>query len=169
MRLHNLRLFFNVFVLLIFALTLVSLLRGQTQPEITTQSTGQPGSFAAQSPASKSSSSNGSSQAATPSTHERFAPFLAHEDFKSELLLQNVRLDVPVMVDPALILSQGEIKLKPITLAPHSTATVDINAALLAHNLKESQGVVVVRYDFKTYGAVTAVVESADLVHHLYV
>src|SRR5581483_9394859 len=51
---------------------------------------------------------------------------------------------------------------------PHSSATLDINSALLTHNVTGSQGVIVVRYDFKTYGAVTAVVESTDSAHHLY-
>lgn len=104
----------------------------------------------------------------TSTIHERFAPFLAQDGFKSDLLLQNIRLDVPVIVVPALILGKDEFRLDPITLAPHSAARLDINAALQAHRLNETQGIIVVRYDFKTYGAVTAVVECSEPAHHLY-
>ncbi|HKR82716.1 MAG TPA: hypothetical protein VJS37_01005 [Terriglobales bacterium] len=101
-------------------------------------------------------------------THERFATFLAGSDFSSELLLQNLRLDAPVTVTPILIVSRGEAPLEPITLPAHSAAKVDINAALLAHGLNDKSGVVVARYDFDSYGAVSAVVTSEDETHHLY-
>src|SRR5579864_4813847 len=58
-------------------------------------------------------------------THERFVFFWADEGFVSELLLQNTRLDVPVTAQIALILNGRELPLKPITLNPHSTATVN--------------------------------------------
>src|SRR6266436_2653848 len=64
------------------------------------------------------------------STHEKFATFLAGEDFKSVLLLENFRPDLPITFTPALILGAGEIPLDPVTVPAHSTATIDISAAL---------------------------------------
>src|SRR5215467_371364 len=48
------------------------------------------------------------------STHEKFASFLAGEDFKSVLLLQNVRPDLPITFIPTLILNSGEVPLGPV-------------------------------------------------------
>lgn len=50
-------------------------------------------------------------------SHERFATFFADKDFKSQLLIENLRLDVPVTVTPALITQQGEVPLQPIILS----------------------------------------------------
>jgi hypothetical protein len=105
---------------------------------------------------------------ASPSVHERFATFLAGEGFQSVLLLENFRLDVPITVTPALILSAGEVPLDPVTLPPHSSATVDINAALRAHGSADTRGTVVVHYNFATYGPISAVVQATDEAHHLY-
>lgn len=111
---------------------------------------------------------NASTQSSPAGPHERFATFLADKDFKSQLLIENLRLDVPVTVTPALITRQGETALQPITLSPHSTATVDINAALQERRLTDARGAVVVRYNFSTYGAVSSVVTSTDEAHWLY-
>jgi hypothetical protein len=100
--------------------------------------------------------------------HERFATFIADEDFKSQLLVQNLRLDVPVTVAPSLILSNGEVPLDRISIPAHTAVSVDINSALRALNAKDTSGTVVLRYDFSTYGAVSAVVEMSDYSHHLY-
>jgi hypothetical protein len=134
---------------LIFPLLLVNPSAAQIAPRAGTQPNREPESLAA-------SSHGPTTDSYTSTIHERFAPFLTGDGFRSELLLQNIRLDVPVTVIPALILAEGELKLDPITLAPHSSATLDINSALLAHHLDEPQGVIVVRYDFKTYGAVSS-------------
>jgi len=111
-------------------------------------------------------SSGPSSPAVT--VHERFATFLAGNEFKAQLLIQNLRLDVPVTVVPALIVTRGEIPLEPITLPAHTTRTVDVNAALQANGLADTRGAVVVRYNFNSYGAVSAVVISSDESHWLY-
>src|SRR6478736_1078032 len=80
---------------------------------------------------------------AAPATmHERFAAFLADRGFQSYLVLQNLRLDAPVTVTPVLVLSQGEIPLDSITMPPHTTTTVDINDALLAHGVTDTRGAV---------------------------
>jgi hypothetical protein len=100
--------------------------------------------------------------------HERFATFKTDSNFESQLLVQNLRLDVPITVLPALILNQSEIPLDPITIPAHSAMTLDISAALKAHGRSDSQGIVVVRYQFSTYGAVSAVVEISDYTHRLY-
>jgi hypothetical protein len=100
--------------------------------------------------------------------HERFAIFISNKEFKSQLLIQNLRLDVPVVVFPVLILSDGEMALDPITMSAHSAITVDIDAALKARGKSDSQGVAVVRYQFNTYGAISAVVQTSDYVHRLY-
>jgi hypothetical protein len=107
-------------------------------------------------------------KAAPATMHERFATFLADQNFQSYLVLQNLRLDAPVMVTPVLVLSRGEISLDPINMPPHTTTTVDINDALAAHGGKDSRGAVVARYSFNTYGALSAVVESADPAHRVF-
>jgi hypothetical protein len=111
---------------------------------------------------------NSATEPAAVSSHERFATFLAGQDFKSQLLIENLRLDVPLTVTPALITRRGEIPLKQVTLSPHSTTSVDINAALQEHEMPDTRGVVVVRYNFSTYGALSAVVTSTDETHWLY-
>jgi hypothetical protein len=103
---------------------------------------------------------------ATP--HEKFATFLSGEGFQSVLLLENFRGDAPITVTPALIVSVGEVPLDPVTLPPHSAATVDIDAALRAHGFADTRGSVVVHYAFDSYGAVEAVVEATDEIRHLY-
>jgi hypothetical protein len=106
---------------------------------------------------------------AAPSTvHERFATFLAGEGFKSVLLLENFRQDVPISVIPTLILAVGEVPLDPVTLSPHSSTTVDLSAFLLAHSYPDTSGTVSVRYAFSSYGPVNAVVQTEDETHHVY-
>jgi hypothetical protein len=106
--------------------------------------------------------------AAPAALHERFATFLADRGFQSYLVLQNLRLDAPVTVTPVLVLGKGEIPLDPINMPPHTTTTVDINDALLAHGVTDTRGAVVARYSFNTYGALSAVVESADPTHRVF-
>ena len=102
-------------------------------------------------------------------THEIFATFFfAGQEFYSQIILQNMRLDVPVTVTPVLMVSQGEVPLDPVILPVHGTATVDINAALSAHGLADTQGAVIVRYDFRTAGAVSALVRSTEEARYLY-
>lgn len=106
---------------------------------------------------------------AVPATmHERFANFVTEGGFESYLVLQNLRLDAPVTVTPVLLLRQGEIPLDTINMPPHTTTTIDINDALKAHNLSEPRGIVAARYSFNTYGALSAVVESADQRHRVF-
>ena len=100
--------------------------------------------------------------------HERFATFRAGE-FNSVLLLQNFRSDATVTITPLLILQEGEMSLAPVTLQPHSTSTVDINAFLRAHGLTDTLGTAVMRYTFSPYDGVGGVLLSSDEVHHLYV
>jgi hypothetical protein len=100
--------------------------------------------------------------------HERFATFMTDGDFRSQLLVQNLRLDLPITIAPALIINQSEIALEQVTIPAHSSTTIDINAALKAHGQSDTQGIVVVRYQFYTYGAISAVVEMSDYTHRLY-
>lgn len=100
--------------------------------------------------------------------HERFATFRAGQ-FNSVFLLQNFRSDATVTITPVLMLQKGEMSLDPVTLQPHSTSTVDINAFLRAHGLSDTFGTAAMRYTFSPYDGVSGVVLSADEVHHLYV
>lgn len=59
--------------------------------------------------------------------------------------------------------------MDPVTLHPHSSATVDINAFLQAHGLSDTAGTAVMHYTFSPYDAVSGVVLSSDEVHRLYV
>jgi hypothetical protein len=102
------------------------------------------------------------------STHERFATFLAGEDFNSVLLLENFRPDLPITFSPILIVSSGEVPLDPITVPAHSSTTVDISEALKNRGITDTRGTVAVRFDFTSYGAGTAVVEMRDEKHHLF-
>jgi hypothetical protein len=99
--------------------------------------------------------------------HEKFATFLAG-DFKSTLLLENLRPDLPITFSPRLILRSGEAPLDPITVPAHSTATLDINASLSAQGFSDTRGTISVRFDFTSYGPGLAVVEMRDDKHHLY-
>lgn len=104
--------------------------------------------------------------ASTP--HEKFATFLAGDDFKSVLLIENFRPDSAITFTPALIVRRGEVPLDPITVPAHSIVALNINAALKSHDCPDTSGLVVARYNFKTYGAATTVVEMQDEKHHLY-
>src|SRR5262249_12971883 len=102
------------------------------------------------------------------STHEKFATFLGGEDFKSVLILENLRPDVPITFAPTLILGVGEVPLDSVTVPAHSTATVDISAFLVSHGYPDKRGTVVIRFDFSTYGPGSALVESRDDKHHVF-
>ncbi|HEY2915036.1 MAG TPA: hypothetical protein VGK21_16840 [Candidatus Angelobacter sp.] len=102
------------------------------------------------------------------STHEKFASFLAGEDFKSVLLLENVRPDLPITFTPTLILNSGEVPLGPVVVAAHSTATVDISAILKERGFADKRGTVSIRFDFSSYGPGIAVVQMRDDKHHVY-
>jgi hypothetical protein len=102
------------------------------------------------------------------STHERFATFLADDGFQSELLLQNLRLDAAVVATPSLIIDNKEVPLGPITLAPHTVQTLDLNARLGLLGFGPAHGAVVVRYDFSTYAAVGMVVIASNPGNSLY-
>jgi len=110
---------------------------------------------------------NTASTAAT-TTNERFATFVADKGFYCTLLLENLRQDVPITVTPALILEEGEIPLEPVTVPAHDTASVDISAFLTSHGYTDKRGTVSVRYNFKTYGPLDAVVESYNETTHVY-
>src|SRR5215831_18400741 len=100
--------------------------------------------------------------------HERFATFRAG-DFQSVFLFQNFRSDVPVTITPVLIVKQGELSLDPVTLQPHSSATIDITSFLQSHGIADSRGTAVMRYTFSPYDGVSGVVLSSDETHNLYV
>lgn len=100
--------------------------------------------------------------------HERFTPFLDGDGFQAQLLIQNLTSTKGVVVTPEIILENGNFYLKPQRLGPHSTATVDIHAALLSHGSSAKRGTVAIRYKMNSYGGVTSAVESADWSHHLY-
>jgi hypothetical protein len=102
------------------------------------------------------------------STHEKFASFLAGEDFKSVLLLENVRPDLPITFTPTLILNSGEVPLGPVVVAAHNTATVDISAILKERGFADKRGTVSIRFDFSSYGPGIAVVQMRDDKHHVY-
>jgi hypothetical protein len=154
---------------LLFALILPRLSSAQAPHSGNAQTTPPAEALAAQSgdlkpmtPAANREAARHAANAVPATMHERFATFLTEGGFESYLVLQNLRLDAPVTVTPVLLLRQGEIPLDTITMPPHTTTTIDINDALKAHNLSEPRGVVAARYSFNTYGAVSAVVESAD-------
>jgi hypothetical protein len=86
------------------------------------------------------------------STHEKFATFLAGDGFKSVLLLQNFRPDLPITFRPILIVSAGEIALNPVTVPAHSSTTLDVNAILQEREIKDTQGAVAVQFEFSSYG-----------------
>jgi hypothetical protein len=100
--------------------------------------------------------------------HERFATFRAG-DFQSVFLFQNFRSDVSVTITPVLIVKRGELSLDPVTLQPHSSATVDISGFLQSHGIPDSRGTAVMRYTFSPYDGVSGVVLSSDETHNLYV
>jgi hypothetical protein len=107
-------------------------------------------------------------ESAPATVHERFANFIADGGFESYLVLQNLRLDTAVTVTPVLLLSGEEVALDPINMPAHTSMTVDINDALEARGRKETRGTVVARYSFNTYGALSAVVESSDQRHRVF-
>jgi hypothetical protein len=102
------------------------------------------------------------------SSHEKFATFLSGEDFTSVLLLQNFRPDLPITFHPTLIVDTGEVPVAPVTVPPHSRATLDINTILNQHGLKDTQGTVAIQFDFSSYGPGSAVVQMSDEKHHVY-
>jgi hypothetical protein len=102
------------------------------------------------------------------STHEKFASFLAGEEFNSVLLLENVRPDLPITFTPTLILNSGEVPLEPVVVAAHSTATIDISAALKERGLSDKRGTVSIRFNFSSYGPGIVVVQMRDDKHHVY-
>jgi len=118
-------------------------------------------------PSGLTSTASQNTNALPVSPHEKFATFLAG-DFKSLLLLENLRPDVPITFAPALILSHGEVPLDSVTVSAHSTATVDIGAVLRDRGYPDTRGTVVVRFQFASYGPGSAVVEMRDDKHHLY-
>jgi hypothetical protein len=99
---------------------------------------------------------------------ELVAPFfLAGSDYKAEIAIQNLRIDVPVTVRPSLLVGGSEVRLDPVTLSPKQKSHIDINAALASRGLKVSVGAVAVRYDFRVTGAIAATVQSEDENHHI--
>jgi hypothetical protein len=102
------------------------------------------------------------------STHEKFATFLAGKDFKSTLLLQNFRPDLPITFIPTLILSAGEVPLDSVTVPAHSSTTVDISAILKDHGYADTRGTIAVRFEFSSYGPGSAVVQMRDDKDHVY-
>lgn len=102
------------------------------------------------------------------STHERFATFLSGDGFTSVLLLENFRQDMPITVTPSLILDEGEVPMNPVFLAAHSAETVDLTSFLAANGFADRHGTVSVRYDFNSYGPISAVVQSSDSKHYIY-
>lgn len=86
--------------------------------------------------------------------HERFATFPAG-DFKSVFVLENLRPDASIQVTAGLILSAGEIPMDSVTIPPHSTATMDINAFLQAHGYSDTQGTAFMRYTYTPYDPIT--------------
>ena len=107
-------------------------------------------------------------ESAPATVHERFANFIAGGGFESYLVLQNLRLDSAITVTPVLLLPGEEVALDPINMPAHTSITVDINDALVAHGRKETRGTVVARYSFNTYGALSAVVELVDQRHRVF-
>lgn len=73
-----------------------------------------------------------------------------------------------VTVTPRLILKEGEFPLEPVDIPPHSTATVDIAAALSALGSNDKRGTVAIRYNLVSYGGLSAVIESANEARSLY-
>lgn len=117
-------------------------------------------------PKNQPPTTTGSTPATT--THVRFATFVAEKGFYCTLLLENLRQDVPITVTPALILSEGQIPLAPVTVPAHDTASIDITAFLNSHGYADKRGAVSVSYNFKSYGPLNAVVESYNDTTHVY-
>lgn len=100
--------------------------------------------------------------------HEKFATFLNGDGFYATLLLENVRPDLPMQVQVSLILESGQVPMQTLTLAAHSSQTIDISAFLQAHGYSDTRGTVCVRFSFSTYGPLIAAAQSYDTVHHIY-
>lgn len=157
---------FKLITGLLFALILTATSSGQTKTLATATSSASAAGPALSPSGAKIVASGPRSVSIT--THERFVFFWADEGFVSELLLQNMRLDVPVTARVALILDGHELPLKQITLNPHATATVNVNSALQSAGHGPARGLAVVRYESSTYAAVSAVVTASNAEHHLY-
>lgn len=111
---------------------------------------------------------SGSKKEFSISEHERFVTFLSDEGFKSELLLQNMRLDVPVTANVSLLVGEREVALDPVTILPHAASTVDISSELRRLGFDHANGMALVRYDSTTYAALSAVVTASNETLHLY-
>ncbi len=110
----------------------------------------------------------GSAKEPSISEHERFVTFLSGDGFESELLLQNMRLDVPVTANISLIVDGREVSLDPVTILAHAASTVDISSELRRLGFGNTNGMAVVRYDAATYAAMSAVVTASNEARHLY-
>ena len=98
-----------------------------------------------------------------------FAPFFrADQFFTPSLILQNIRKDLAITVRPAVLIGGLEIPLDPVKLAPNSASTISLKSALAGSETAAQVGAVVVRYDFPSTGAISAVVESDDAKHGIY-
>jgi hypothetical protein len=95
----------------------------------------------------------------TASTQEIFGTYYLNDgEFYSELILRNERFDVPITVEPALWLAGGrEITLAPVTIPPRSVRTISLSEALADQSDRARFGSVVVRYQFRSSGAVTGI------------
>jgi hypothetical protein len=103
-----------------------------------------------------------------PVPRDVFAPFfLNDESFSPKLILQNLRVDSPITVHPAILTADREIPLGPITMGARSTTSIPLSDEL-AHIPGGRNGAVVVRYEFPTTGALSAVVESDDTTHGIF-
>jgi hypothetical protein len=100
--------------------------------------------------------------------HEKFATFLNGDGFYATLLLENVRPDLPMEVQVSVILESGEVPMQMLTLAAHSSRTIDISAFLEAHGDADARGTVCVRFSFSSYGPLIAAAQSYDTAHHIY-
>ncbi len=119
-------------------------------------------------PASAQLGTTSSPNVAPVSAHEKFATFLAGENLKSVLLLENFRPDVPITFVPSLILSVGEVPLDAVTVPAHSTATLDLSEFLRDRGYQDKEATVAVKFDFNSYASASAVVEMHDEKHNLF-
>lgn len=94
--------------------------------------------------------------------------WIGDSSFKSAIYLRNGLKTDKLTVTPVLYLGDGtRYALAPVTLAPEATEIVDVNQALIAHNLNPSpaiSGYVELQYQWH-WAALCAFIRNVDVAH----
>jgi hypothetical protein len=88
------------------------------------------------------------------------AYFLNGQGFGSKLIVRNQRIDIPVTINPVLLVDEGrEIPLDPITVEANRSVNVDLNQALDDRGEGDVEsGGLLLRYNFPERGPLSATV-----------